>query len=90
MQTAIHPKYGPATVTCTCGNTFVTGSTKSAIAIELCSACHPFFTGKQKIMDTAGKVSKFEARLAKMAATPVVKKKEKAASRKANKEIKIG
>lgn len=88
MKASIHPTYGPSTVTCTCGNTFVTGSTKSEIHVEICSQCHPFYTGKQKMIDTAGKVSKFESRLAKKAES-VVSKKEKDAKRKANKEVKI-
>lgn len=60
MKEGIHPAYGPATVTCACGNTFETRSTKSVIRVEICSNCHPFFTGKQKIVDTEGRVEKFE------------------------------
>ena len=63
MKDAIHPKYGDATVTCSCGNTFVTRSTViKPIHIEVCSACHPFYTGKQKVMDTAGRIDKFRQR----------------------------
>lgn len=61
MQADIHPKYNQIEVTCSCGNTFTTGSTlgKDALSIEVCSACHPFYTGKQKLVDTAGRVDKF-------------------------------
>ncbi len=61
MKADIHPKYSEVTVTCSCGNTFKTGSTvgKDELAIEVCSSCHPFYTGKQKIVDTAGRVDKF-------------------------------
>ena len=59
MKSGIHPEYREARVTCACGNTFVTRSTKPEIRVEICSACHPFFTGKQKIVDTEGRVEKF-------------------------------
>ncbi|NLA87578.1 MAG: 50S ribosomal protein L31 [Clostridiales bacterium] len=59
MKQGIHPEYVEATVTCACGSTFQTRSTKPEIRVEICSACHPFFTGKQKIVDTAGRVEKF-------------------------------
>lgn len=60
MKANIHPAWNPnAKVTCACGNTFVTGSTLPAIRVELCSACHPFYTGKQKFVDTLGQVDKF-------------------------------
>lgn len=59
MQKGIHPKYDKATVTCACGNTFETRSTVGDIKVEICSACHPFFTGKQKLLDTAGRIEKF-------------------------------
>jgi len=59
MKKGIHPKYGKATISCACGNSFETGSTKKNMKIEICSACHPFFTGKQKIVDTAGRVERF-------------------------------
>ncbi len=66
MQKEIHPKYhSDANVTCACGNKFKIGSTKEAIHVEICSACHPFFTGGEKILDTAGRVEKFRARVAK-------------------------
>jgi len=59
MKKDIHPKYGKATISCACGNSFETGSTKKNMKIEICSVCHPFFTGKQKIIDTAGRVERF-------------------------------
>ena len=70
MKPEIHPTYGPTTVTCSCGNTFVTRSTAAdgEIHTDVCSACHPFYTGKQKIMDTGGRVARFERRFGKKAA----------------------
>jgi len=62
MKQGIHPEYIDATVTCACGSTFKTRSTKAEIRVEICSACHPFFTGKQKIVDTEGRVEKFMQR----------------------------
>ncbi len=59
MKEGIHPEYMECTVTCACGNTFKTRSTKKEIRVEICSHCHPFFTGKQKIVDSAGRVEKF-------------------------------
>jgi large subunit ribosomal protein L31 len=59
MKTGIHPDYKLATVACQCGNTFETRSTRDSIRVEICSACHPFYTGKQKIVDTEGRVEKF-------------------------------
>ena len=65
MKKDIHPKYyTDAKVVCACGNTFTTGSTKPEIRVDLCSACHPFYTGKQKLVDTARRVEKFQARVA--------------------------
>ncbi len=64
MKNKIHPKYFPkAKVTCACGNSFTTGSTQKEIRVELCSVCHPFFTGKQKLVDTARRVEKFQAKI---------------------------
>jgi len=60
MKKSIHPKYEESTVTCGCGNKFVTRSTKKNINVEICSACHPFFTGKMKYVDTTGRVEKFQ------------------------------
>lgn len=66
MKTEIHPKYYTnAKVTCACGNSFEVGSTMEKIEIEVCSACHPFYTGNEKIIDTAGRVEKFKTRLSK-------------------------
>jgi large subunit ribosomal protein L31 len=59
MKEKIHPKYVICTVTCGCGNTFQTRSTREKLAVEICSNCHPFYTGKQKFVDTAGRVEKF-------------------------------
>lgn len=59
MRAKIHPEYVEATVHCACGNTFQTRSTKKDIRIEVCSRCHPFFTGEQRIVDTAGRVERF-------------------------------
>jgi large subunit ribosomal protein L31 len=63
MKAKIHPKYySDAKVTCACGNSFMTGATKQLIRVEICSKCHPFFTGEQRIMDTAGRVERFKRR----------------------------
>ena len=62
MKTDIHPEYVTASVTCSCGNTFTTRSTKPTLTTELCNECHPFFTGKQKLVDTGGRVERFERR----------------------------
>jgi large subunit ribosomal protein L31 len=66
MKQGIHPKYYPdATVVCACGNTWTTGATRKEIRTDVCSACHPFFTGEQRIVDTAGQVERFMRRLEK-------------------------
>ena len=67
MKSGIHPEYVVTTVTCNCGNTFTTRSTKTdgVINVEVCSNCHPFYTGKQKILDSGGRVARFEARYGK-------------------------
>lgn len=62
MKEGIHPKYVKATVRCACGNTFETGSTKEDLRVEICSKCHPFFSGKQKLVDTGGRVERFKKR----------------------------
>ena len=62
MKEGIHPNYKQVTVRCNCGNEFVTGSTKPEIHVEVCSKCHPFFTGKQKLVDTSGRVDMFNKR----------------------------
>ena len=59
MKQGIHPEYTETSVTCACGNTFMTRSTKTEIRVEICSNCHPFYTGKRKIIDTEGRVEKF-------------------------------
>ena len=59
MKKEIHPEYKEATVTCACGNTFKTGSVKENLKVEVCSECHPFFTGKRKFTDTGGRIEKF-------------------------------
>ncbi len=65
MKAAIHPVYNEINVHCACGNAFTTRSThKGAISVEICSACHPFFTGKQKLMDTAGRIERFRRKYA--------------------------
>ena len=71
MKKDIHPQYEEATVHCSCGNTFTTRSTKKELHVELCSQCHPFYTGKQKLVDTGGRVDRFKRRLEKKAAEPV-------------------
>ena len=68
MKKEVHPDYHEATVTCACGNTFKIGSTMEKITVEVCSACHPFFTGKQKLVDTARRVEKFQTKASKTAA----------------------
>jgi large subunit ribosomal protein L31 len=71
MKSGIHPEYVETTVTCTCGNTFQTRSTakNGVIHADVCSNCHPFYTGKQKILDTGGRVARFERRFGKKAAS---------------------
>jgi len=65
MKPGIHPEYHEVEVRCACGNTFTTRSTKSELRLEICNACRPFYTGKQKLIDTAGMVEKFERRYGK-------------------------
>jgi large subunit ribosomal protein L31 len=65
MKKGIHPAYTEAKVICACGESFVTRATKKEIRIEICSKCHPFFTGKQKLLDTAGRVERFQKRYKK-------------------------
>ena len=65
MKADIHPEYIDCTVSCTCGSVFQTRSTKKSIHVEICSACHPFFTGQQKLVDTAGRVEKFKRKYGK-------------------------
>ena len=65
VKTAIHPEYVEAHVRCTCGNEFTTRSTKSDLHVEICSNCHPFYTGRQKLVDTGGRVERFKRRAAR-------------------------
>ena len=69
MKDGIHPDYNEVAVTCACGNKFSTRSTKADLAVDVCAACHPFYTGKQRMMDTQGRVDRFRRRYAQ--ATPV-------------------
>jgi len=78
MKKDIHPQYYPeAKVTCACGNSFNVGSTVKELHVEICSMCHPFYTGKQKLVDTARRVEKFQARLAKKDKTVASRKGKK-------------
>jgi large subunit ribosomal protein L31 len=86
MKEGIHPNYVVATVTCACGNKMQTRSTRQEIKLDICSNCHPFFTGQQKLMDTAGRVERFEKRFAKTAGETV---KKAASSAKAAKGQKL-
>lgn len=63
MKEGIHPKYEQTTIKCACGATFETGSTKKDLHVDICSKCHPFFTGKQKLIDTGGRIERFKKRL---------------------------
>jgi large subunit ribosomal protein L31 len=65
MKTGIHPEYVSAQVRCSCGNTFVTRSTKPEIRVEICNQCHPFYTGRQKLVDSGGRVERFQRKLAR-------------------------
>jgi large subunit ribosomal protein L31 len=82
MKKAIHPKYhADATITCSCGNVIETGSTVKEMKIEICSACHPFYTGKKKLMDSTGRVDRFKKISEKAAAKKEVADKIKAAKK---------
>lgn len=95
MKDGIHPNYQQVTVACACGNSFVTRSTAKQIRLEICSQCHPFYTGRQKLLDTAGRVERFEKRYAStggktVARKPVARKAAvpaKSASKKAEKVL---
>ena len=77
MKQDIHPTYTTdAVVTCACGNTFKVGSTKAELNVEICSKCHPFYTGTEKSLDTAGRVERFKSRQAKATAKPAKKAAE--------------
>ena len=89
MKKGIHPKYNEAaTISCACGNNFTVGSTKEEIRVELCNMCHPFYTGKQKFVDTAHRVEKFQEKLDKVQGNASLRKGKKAkrATRAAKKE----
>ena len=75
MKTEIHPQYQQVQVHCACGETWTTGSTKKELRVEICSKCHPFFTGKQKLLDTAGRVERFRRKYAKSDAAKAEAKK---------------
>lgn len=68
MKAGIHPEYKDAVITCACGATYKTGSTRGSFSVDVCSNCHPFFTGKQRILDTAGRVERFRKKYEKKAA----------------------
>ena len=70
MKAAIHPEYKKSVVTCICGNTFETRSTVGNIKVEICSQCHPFFTGRQKLVDSAGRVERFNKKYGKKTTEP--------------------
>lgn len=74
MREGIHPEYPPATVTCACGNTFVTRSTRGDFQVDVCSNCHPFYTGTQKLIDAAGRVDRFRKRYGDQAQQKAEKK----------------
>jgi len=75
MKADIHPKYDVATVRCSCGNTFTTRSTSPELTSELCNECHPFFTGKQKLVDTEGRVDRFQKKVARAKEAAAARKK---------------
>ena len=83
MKEAIHPDYKPAKVLCACGNVIETRSTRGDFHIEICANCHPFFTGKQKIMDTAGRIERFKTRYAAAPAAPAKQEAKPAPAAKA-------
>ncbi len=85
MKAKIHPKWYQATVTCACGNVFTVGATQPEIRVEVCSVCHPFYTGQMKFVDTAGRVDAFKARQSKAN----VKKVSKTEKRKLKRDKKI-
>ena len=84
MKTGIHPKYVLATVTCACGNSWQTMSTQEVLKTDLCSKCHPFFTGEQRIVDTAGQVERFMRRMGNRTQTQTVVAAKRGSKNKAN------
>ena len=79
MKQGIHPDYPEATITCACGASFATRSTAGSFSVDICSECHPFYTGKQRMLDTAGRVEKFKSRFAKSAKIKAAKAEAQAA-----------
>ncbi len=79
MKENIHPKYGPSVIQCACGNVIETNSTKERIQVEICSACHPFFTGREKMIDTAGRIDRFKKKFGERMALGSQKKQKKPA-----------
>ena len=89
MKSGIHPSYShQAKVTCSCGKSFITGSTVEELPVEVCSNCHPFFTGKQNLVDTAGRVDRFKKLVERSGTTPVRSKRTKLEAKKAKKVAK--
>ncbi|MDD5099290.1 MAG: 50S ribosomal protein L31 [Candidatus Colwellbacteria bacterium] len=83
MKPEIHPKYNKeATITCACGKVYKVGSAKEKMEVEICANCHPFYTGTEKLIDTAGRVEKFKARRATASTKPTAAKKPRAAKNK--------
>jgi len=83
MQADIHPEYYETKVTCGCGNSFTTGGTRKELKVDICSACHPFYTGKLKFVDTAGRIEKFKSKFASAGYASLQKgKKGKAKAKK--------
>ncbi|NTU89609.1 MAG: 50S ribosomal protein L31 [Actinobacteria bacterium] len=83
MRDTIHPKYVECEVRCSCGNTFITHSTKDKLQVELCNECHPFFTGQQKFVDTGGRVQRFSDKFGSASTTALERDAAKKAERKA-------
>jgi large subunit ribosomal protein L31 len=90
LKKGIHPPYVVATVVCACGNTFVTRSTKPLLRTDVCSVCHPFFTGEQRIVDTAGQVERFVKRLEQRQEGAVSKRKRRLAQRAESASVAAG
>lgn len=93
MKKDLHPTYYPeAKVICSCGNSFITGSTKPELHVEICSNCHPFYTGKQKLVDTAGRVEKFQRKIvaAKTKTGKTISKRQKFANKETKRAEKAG
>jgi large subunit ribosomal protein L31 len=86
MKPGIHPEYVEATVTCACGNTFVTRSTKPSLRTDLCNVCHPFYTGEQRIVDTAGQVERFMRRVEAAAGSSRPSKRQSRLSARAERD----